>query len=119
MASTAPTLTRDSIEVHPVTGRIGAVLTGVDLRSVDDREVERIRAELTRHRVLFFREQTLSPGDQLEFAERFGPLTLAHPTRRRVATPMRVSSSCRARPTTGTPTSRSSITRRTRRCSRR
>jgi taurine dioxygenase len=70
------------IEVHPLTGRIGAEITGIDLAgALDDEIVGRIRGAILEWKVLFFREQhALDPDAQLALARRFGPVTSAHPT---------------------------------------
>jgi alpha-ketoglutarate-dependent taurine dioxygenase len=63
-------------------GRIGACLEGVRLDGdLPDDVVADIRASLLRHKVVFFRGQHHLEDDQhIGFAERFGPLTTAHPT---------------------------------------
>lgn len=71
---------RTRIGVQPVTPRIGAELTGVDLGQLDDDDVAEIRQALLAHRVVFFRGQHLDAASQLAFAARLGPLTHAHPT---------------------------------------
>jgi alpha-ketoglutarate-dependent taurine dioxygenase len=70
------------IEVHPLTGRIGAEVTGVDLAIRPDADtVKTIRKALLDWKVLFFRDQhALDPEAQLAFARHFGPVTYAHPT---------------------------------------
>jgi taurine dioxygenase len=69
------------VEVHPVTPRIGAEITGVDLAAgLTDDERADIRAALLAHRVVFFRSQRLDAAGQLAFARELGPLTRAHPT---------------------------------------
>ena len=70
------------IEVHPLSGRIGAEVTGVQLSGeLDEEAVARVRAALLEWKVLFFRDQhELDPAAQLAFARRFGPVTTAHPT---------------------------------------
>jgi taurine dioxygenase len=69
------------IEVHPVAGRIGAEIAGVDLSArLSDAVVSEIRSTLVRHKVIFFREQTLDADGQVAFARRFGEVTTAHPT---------------------------------------
>lgn len=69
------------LDVHPLTGRIGAEIAGVDLGGpLADEIVAALRAALLRHRVLFFRGQRLDAEGQQAFAARFGPLTGAHPT---------------------------------------
>jgi taurine dioxygenase len=65
------------MEVTPVTAVIGAEVRGVDLASdLDDVTVDRLRGALNEHHVLFFREQSMTPAQQLAFAERFGPVQL-------------------------------------------
>jgi taurine dioxygenase len=69
------------LDVRPLTVRIGAELTGVDLRHpVAAPVVDWIRSALLRHKVVFFRDQHLSRDQQLAFASLFGELTAAHPT---------------------------------------
>lgn len=68
------------IEVEPLTGSLGAIVHGVDLASeLSDAEVAEVRAALLSARVVFFRQQSLSPTQQVAFARRFGELTPAHP----------------------------------------
>jgi taurine dioxygenase len=70
-----------SIDIQPVTGRIGAVISGVDLRrELASNVVADIRAALVRHKVIFFRDQKLDAHSQVAFARNFGDLTTAHPT---------------------------------------
>jgi taurine dioxygenase len=69
------------VDVRPVTGRIGAEITGVDLSaSLDDATVAQIRRALLEHRVVFFRDQALDSDGLVAFGERFGPVTNGHPT---------------------------------------
>jgi len=78
MTASAPTRT---LQVTPITGTIGAQLSGVDLSAeLSDETIADIRAALLQHRVVFFRGQDLDYGQQVAFARRFGPLTLGHPT---------------------------------------
>jgi taurine dioxygenase len=59
----------------PLTPSIGATVTGVDLRTLrTDDAVAAIRTALDEHLVLFFEDQSLTPGQQRDFAARFGPL---------------------------------------------
>ena len=58
-----------------LTPSIGAIVTGVDLKtSLSDDCVVEIRHALDTHLVLFFEDQELRPGQQRDFAARFGPL---------------------------------------------
>lgn len=69
------------IEVHRLSGRIGAVLGGVDLAAdLSEETIADIRQALVSNKVIFFRAQHLEPASQQAFAQRFGPLTIAHPT---------------------------------------
>ena len=69
-----------AVEIEVLTGSIGAVVHGVDLTSAnDDATVAVVRAALLRWRVLFLRDQHVSPTEQVRFARWFGELTPAHP----------------------------------------
>jgi taurine dioxygenase len=61
------------LSVEPVSGAGGAVVHGVDLRSVDDDTIAELRAAVVEHHVVFFREQRLTPHEQVAFSRRFGP----------------------------------------------
>jgi len=70
-----------TIEVEPLTGRIGAVISGVALHDPLSAEVTAaVRTALVRHKVIFFRDQQLNAKSQVAFAKQFGPVTTAHPT---------------------------------------
>lgn len=66
------------IEVDPVAGAMGATISGVDLRKVTDDDVEEIHRAFLDHLVVFFRDQSLSPQEQLALARRWGEIHL-HP----------------------------------------
>ncbi|MEO6124699.1 MAG: TauD/TfdA family dioxygenase [Ilumatobacteraceae bacterium] len=66
--------------IDALTGTLGAVIHGVDLAcDLTDGEVRAIRSALLGFRVVFFRDQFLTPAQQVAFARRFGDLTPAHP----------------------------------------
>jgi alpha-ketoglutarate-dependent taurine dioxygenase len=70
------------IEVRPVSGHTGADILGVDLRrALSDSEVATIRGALLKWKVVFFRDQPITPSEQAAFARRFGQPTPAHPLR--------------------------------------
>lgn len=70
----------DGFEEVPVAGRIGAEIRGVQLSDdLSDAEIAAIHAAVVRHKVIFFRDQTLDDAGQERFAERFGE-PVAHPT---------------------------------------
>lgn len=69
-----------SLTIRPVAGHIGADIDGADLsQPLPDGTIEEIRQALHRHKVVFFRGQTLDHTSQIAFARRFGELTYAHP----------------------------------------
>jgi len=63
------------MEVRPLTGALGAEIFGIDLgQPLDDRTIVAIRSALLEHLLVVFRDQTLTPAQQADFARRFGPL---------------------------------------------
>ena len=61
------------INVKPVSGALGAEITGVDISLPLDAEVvEEIRNAFLSHLVIFFQNQVITPQKQLNFAEQFG-----------------------------------------------
>jgi alpha-ketoglutarate-dependent taurine dioxygenase len=70
------------IEVRPVSGHTGADIIGVNLKQrLSDAEVATIRSALLKWKVVFFRDQDITPAEQAAFARRFGQPTPAHPLR--------------------------------------
>jgi len=67
------------IDVRRVAGALGAEIGGVDLsQPLADETIAAIRKALVEHQVIFFRDQSLTPEQQLTFGRRFGPLNI-HP----------------------------------------
>lgn len=62
-----------SISVTPVSGAIGARISGVDLRDPDDATMRQIHAAWLEHFVIVVEGQTLSGEEQIAFTEWFGP----------------------------------------------
>ncbi|KQO36144.1 TauD/TfdA family dioxygenase [Aeromicrobium sp. Leaf245] len=81
-----PTTTASSVEVRPVGGRVGAVVSGVRLGGgLAPEEVRDVRAALLRHKVLFVRGQHhLDDIEHHAFAATLGVPTSPHPTVRGV-----------------------------------
>jgi taurine dioxygenase len=68
-----------SITIAPLTPCIGAEIAGVDLGSPDMPDaIPQIRAALLAHKVIFFRDQHLTPAQHITFARHFGDLEI-HP----------------------------------------
>ena len=66
------------MQVKRVAGALGAEISGVDLRALSDSQVKEMRAAWLEHLVLFFRDQDLTPEQQLAFGRSFGALHI-HP----------------------------------------
>ena len=62
------------IEVKPVAGALGAEIGGVNLGRLDDDTFKEIKAAWLEHLVVFFRDQNITPEQQLAFAKRFGEI---------------------------------------------
>ena len=61
------------IEVHPVSGALGAEIRGVDLsRPLESDLLAEIRRAFLDHLVICFRDQELTPREELAFARRMG-----------------------------------------------
>ena len=64
-------------EVHPFDAPLGAEIVGLDLtRPVDDAAFSRIHRAHLDHHVLVFRDQRITPSQQVAFSRRFGPLQI-------------------------------------------
>ena len=71
-------VSQSKLLVEPIAGALGAEVGNVDLSNVNQTVINEIRAAFTRYHVLVFRDQSLSPKAQKEFAKYFGPLE-THP----------------------------------------
>jgi taurine dioxygenase len=68
-----------SLQIRRTSGALGAEISGVDLaQALPDATIAAIRAALVEHQVIFFRDQQLTPAQQVAFGARFGPLNI-HP----------------------------------------
>lgn len=64
-----------SFTIEPLAGALGAEIGGLDLsRSLDPSTVADLRAAFNENHVLFFRDQALSPSEQIAFGRHFGEL---------------------------------------------
>ena len=68
----------DRFDVRPLGTTVGAELHGVELAKLDDATFEELRDAWLAYKVVFFRDQKLTPEQQMSFARRFGDLE-AHP----------------------------------------
>ncbi|MCH7796388.1 MAG: TauD/TfdA family dioxygenase, partial [Proteobacteria bacterium] len=80
MTTTGPARrTHERIGIRPASGALGAEISGVDLSCpLNDDVFAEIQQAFHDHLVIFFRDQTIDPADQVAFTERFGP-TEPHP----------------------------------------
>ena len=67
-----------SIEVKPLTIHMGAEISGADTRPLADENVKGIWDTLLKWRVVVFRDQKMTHGEQVAFARTFGDLTIGH-----------------------------------------
>lgn len=61
------------IEARPLAAAMGAEIGGVDCSTMTDTQFAEIEQALFRHKMIFFRNQPISHGDQSAFSRRFGP----------------------------------------------
>jgi taurine dioxygenase len=67
------------IETHKIAGALGAEVEGVDLsQELDEETLGEVRSALLENCVIFFRDQSFTPDQQLAFARRWGEIHL-HP----------------------------------------
>ena len=67
------------IGVKPISGALGAEIEGVDLaKPLDNQIFSEVHQAFLDHQVIFFRDQQITPDQQLDFARRFGTLNV-HP----------------------------------------
>lgn len=71
----------NGLTISPIAGKLGAEITGVKLSelSSSDDLVKTIYNLMLRHKVIFFRQQFLSPEQHEKFASLFGEIHVAHP----------------------------------------
>lgn len=62
-----------SIDIQPITGALGARITGLDLSNIDDDGFAKLRDALGRHLVLYAPDQSLDRHQLAALGNRFGP----------------------------------------------
>jgi len=64
-----------TIKVNTTVGPVGAIITGVDIsKPLSALAIKEINAAWLKHHVVFFRDQSLTPTQQADFAANFGDL---------------------------------------------
>lgn len=64
------------MQITPVSNSLGANVTDVDVRELQDDEAARLVDAWAEHGVLFFRDQDLTPEEHIAFAQRFGDIDI-------------------------------------------
>ena len=62
------------IQVKPISGALGAESHGVDLARLDEEIFAEIHHAFMENLVIFFRDQTITPDQQVAFSARFAPI---------------------------------------------
>ena len=65
-----------TIRVTPASPAVGAVVSGVDLRDLDDEQFDEIRRAFREPGVVFLRDQDITPDEHVEFARRWGEINV-------------------------------------------
>ena len=68
----------ETITIDKLTPVIGAEIGGVDLANPSNRQMDEIHRALAENLVIFFRDQSLTQDQHLDFGRKFGPLHI-HP----------------------------------------
>jgi len=62
------------MEINLLSGALGAEVRGINLKDSSDKNWEVINNLMLEHKVLFFRNQNITPEEQINLAKKFGPL---------------------------------------------
>lgn len=62
------------MDVELLSGALGAEVSGINLKDSSEKNFKIINNLLLEHKVIFFRNQKITPEEQLALAKRFGPL---------------------------------------------
>ncbi|MCO8168598.1 TauD/TfdA family dioxygenase [Pseudomonas sp. 21LCFQ02] len=77
LASSAAQSASQSFEVRPLSGNVGAEIVGLDLsRSLNDSDFARVHKAHLDHHLVVFRDQRITPQQQIDFSRRFGVLQI-------------------------------------------
>ena len=61
------------MDAELLSGALGAEIRGIDLKNSSKKNFKVINNLLLEHKVIFFRNQEITPEEQLALAKRFGP----------------------------------------------
>ena len=75
IATAEKTTRNQSVEVHPLGRHLGAEIRGIDLsHPLDDTTFNQVAKAFFEHQVIVFRNQKITPDQQIAFTRRFGVL---------------------------------------------
>ena len=63
------------MDIKLLSGALGAEISGIDLKDSSKENYEKINNLLLEHKVLFFRNQDITPEAQIALADNWGPLS--------------------------------------------
>ncbi len=70
-------MTYSLIDIRPVAGAIGAEIHGVDLKKeIPKNQFKEIKSAFGEYGVIFFRDQSLNPEEEISFAQRWGKINI-------------------------------------------
>ncbi|MFT5113474.1 MAG: taurine dioxygenase [Parasphingorhabdus sp.] len=64
------------ITVSPASAAVGAEIGGIDLRQVNEDQFAEVKQAFADHGVIFFRDQSFTPEEHIQFAERWGDINV-------------------------------------------
>jgi len=65
-----------TINVKPISGYVGAEIDGINLKKMSKDQFEEIKIAFGEYGVIFFRDQNLSPQEEINFAEHWGKINI-------------------------------------------
>ena len=64
------------MDIKLLSGALGAEISGIDLKDTSAENFKKINKLLLEHKVIFFRNQNITPEEQLALGKNFGPLEI-------------------------------------------
>ena len=65
-----------TINVKPLSGYVGAEIDGINLKKISKKQFQEIKIAFGEYGVIFFRNQSLSPQEEITFAEYWGNINI-------------------------------------------
>ena len=62
------------MDVKLLSGALGAEISGISLNNINKEIFSTVNELLLEHKVIFFRDQNITPEEQIRFAKFFGPI---------------------------------------------